>query len=179
MLILIAGVPYTGKTVSACTFPGKKLYLDWDDKFESVMHTKGKDGKLLVPDWKDIVVVKFIKSQVSDLDFGYNKQKNSPVPKYTQGSEELITRYNKIVTELGKDGCITWGGEKLGPFDTVIVDSLTGMFNVWEDMIFRNSGLSALGQQEYGQLKNLLFKQFIPAMKTIHIPHSLNPNMIS
>ena len=164
MLILIAGNYKTGKTVSACTFPKPAIMLDWDNGFLSVQNTRDKGGKLVVPDHADITVVPFYKEEIYPIDFAYSKKKEGmPAPAYTKGAMDLLKKYNEVVIALGKDLC--YDGK--GPYKTLIVDSLTSMFSVWVDMIFRKSGISALGMQEYGELKSLLFKQFIPSMKTL------------
>ena len=54
---LLVGVPFSGKTVSACTWPKPLLLIDFDDGFESVKHAKNKLGQLIVPDWKEVTII--------------------------------------------------------------------------------------------------------------------------
>ena len=165
MLILLAGDYKTGKTVSAGTFPKPALMLDYDNGFSSIKNAKGKDGKLIVPDHDKIDVVNFIRETFSDLDFKTpSKDSGKVAPKHTAESAEFITKHNLVMKALNTDGC--YNGK--GPYQTLIIDSLTSMFRVWKETILHMNRVPALRIQDYGTLENLLYGQFIPALKAIN-----------
>lgn len=164
MLILLVGKPKTGKTLSACTFPRPTTILNFDNSVESIQHTTGKDGKLLIPDWKDIKVIPFCKDSVYDLDFDSSTKIGQHTPAYVKGSYELIEKYNKVIRELGNTQTV----EGFGPLSTLIVDSLTSVVRVWEETILKMNNKSQLSLPDYKTFKSLLFGQFIPSLRTLN-----------
>jgi len=70
VLALIVGVPKSGKTVSALTFPKPLLYVGLEPEgIESVYNAKGDDNRLIVPTVESdkIDVVPIIRSTRADL----------------------------------------------------------------------------------------------------------------
>lgn len=161
MLILIAGDYKTGKTVSACTFPKPMLFLDFDDGFKSVMHAKGKDGNLVVPDYDQIEVIKFYEDFVpTSLDFNTADAadfKTSKAPDYTQSASRLVSKYNDVIKELASGKC--------EQYKTIVIDSLTSMFRLWKDALMWENKIPGLRIADYKTLEGVLFSQFIPTMK--------------
>lgn len=174
MLFLIVGGYKTGKTVSASTFPKPILWLDWENGFKSVETVKPQ----YLPDIKKI---SFYKQQIYDLSF-VTDVGSKMSPPFTQDSPRFITEFNNIIKELGKNGCITETGVELGlgpnviiPIagptiftpKTLVIDSLTAMFQIWKESILKMNSVSSLRIQDYGTLENVLVGQFIPAMKSL------------
>ena len=163
MLILLVGDYKTGKTVSACTFPKPILVLDYDGGMLAAQTTTDKKGEKVVKDYDQITIVPFHKEDVFPLDFTADRTSKGRMPEYVKASHDLIQKYNEIVKSLAKDG--TYDGK--GPFKTLIIDSLTGLFRNWEEMILKMNGTSQLSIQDYKTLQSVLFGQFIPTMKTL------------
>lgn len=167
MLILLVGEYKTGKTVSACTFPKPMLYLDYNNGFLSVKTTRDRSGALVVDNQEEITVIPMYKDEVFPLDFTNDKTARGRTPEYVKVSHDLVGRFNKIVSDLAKDGCIEHDGKRIGPFKTLIIDSLTDVFRNWEEMILKMNGTSQLSIQDYRTLQSVLFGQFIPTMKAL------------
>lgn len=122
-------------------------------------------SNLVVPDWEKIKVIPFIKEGYHDLNFKTpEKGSFTSAPPYTQQSRALITQFNTVLKSLNKDG--TYDGE--GPFQTLIIDSLTSMFQIWKEMIMSMNMVPQLRKQDYGTLYNLTFGQLLPQLKTIN-----------
>ena len=166
-LILITGDPGSGKTVSACTFPKPALMLDFDDGFKSAKNAKDASGNLIVGDHAEVHVEKFVVEEVYPLNF-VTEQSGKKAPDYTKESVRYMDSWNKWAVELAKDGCITGSdGTKKGPFKTLIIDPISAMFLVWEDLIMNINKVSSIRKQDYKTLTGLLYKQFIPTLRKI------------
>lgn len=162
MIILLCGEYKTGKSVSAGTFPKPALYLDFDNGFKSITTTTNKDGDLVVPDHAEITVETFLRKGSTKLDFTLDrKAKTAPV--YTGYAKPLITKLNDILVQLHKDQM--YNGK--GPYRTLVIDSLTTMFRVWEDMVVNADSVPILQVQNYMTLQVVLFKQFFPMLKAL------------
>ena len=161
MLILLCGDYKSGKSVSASTFPKPMLWLDYDSGFKSVQSARDKVGQLITPDHDKIDVIPFIKEGYSDLSFS---TQSGNVAKDSKYAEELVIKHNKIMKSLVVDGC--YDGK--GPYQTLVIDSLTTMFRVWKETILWVNKMSNLRVQDYGTLENQLFTKFFPSLKAIH-----------
>lgn len=172
MLINIVGKPKTGKTVSAGTFPKPMLILDFDLGAKSIENAKHKDGTLVVPDYKDVSVIEFLKVQSSPLVFkSWQLVKggaSGPAPDHAKEALPVIEKYNAIMKELAVDGCATVGGIKIGPFQTIVIDPLTTMFRLWKDAILYTNGIPELRRGDYLTLEGVLANQFIPNLKALN-----------
>lgn len=169
-MILIVGVPFTGKTVSAATFPKPMLFLDYDSGFESVKHTKDISGNLVVPDWKEIEVISLTYNEVFDINLNSPSEsdfKLGKFPPHTKNSFALVEKFNSIIKELFVDGCVTINGEKKGPFKSLIIDPLTTVFKIWQDGILYANRLPGLRLTDYKTLERILFSQFLPTLKSL------------
>ena len=182
-LILIVGSPFSGKTVSACTFPKPALLLDYDRGFESVRHTT-VGGNLVVPDWSEVCVVEMVHEEPISIDLLSPSDKDFKLgrsPEHAKAAVDLVTRLNTILAQLGKDGCIEVDGKKIGPFKTLIIDPLTTLFRTWQDGILAVNNIPALRIGDYKTLERVLFSQFLPTMRSllscvewiIHIDHEV------
>ena len=161
MLILLSGDYKTGKTVSACTFPKPLLIEDWDGGFTSVQHARDAKGQLVVPDAADITCVSFHTEKVNPLDFT-TIMNGQFVPPYTQDAPRLMAQHNSIIAQLAKDG--TYEGKK---YNTLVIDSATNLFRVWDEMVLNMNKITHLRVQDYGTLESVLFSQFIPSLKAV------------
>ena len=173
MVIGIVSKPKTGKTVSACTFPKPMLLEDYDRGFESVKNTRGKDGLLVVPDWKNITVIEFYKKQQAPLIFksyastGDKAKTIGPAPEYTKDAINVIDKYNSLMKELFDKGTITINGAEIGPFKSLVIDPATTMFRVWKDALLLVNNIAELRRGDYLALEGLLANQFIPNLKAL------------
>lgn len=169
MFLLIVGLPFTGKTTSACTFPGKKLMFSFDGGEASIYNARDKAGNLIVKDPENITILKFHRERHEQLRFVTAKDvdfKSGVYPPHTKQSLEILEKYNKYMDELYKDKCITLDdGAKVGPFSTIILDSLTTFFSLWKDAILFSNKIPQLRIGDYGTLDGILFRQFIPDAK--------------
>ena len=159
-VILLVGVPNSGKTVSACTFPKPLLILDFDGEgYKSIFYAKDKSGKLVVPDNDEVSAVSFEKTRTYGLDFRTNFKSKS-APEHTQESGVLINRFNE-----------TLKGIKEGQYKTVVIDSLTAMFRLWKEAILFMNQQPHLQIQDYITLENVLYGQFIPSLKALPVQY--------
>jgi hypothetical protein len=160
MLILIVGPPFSGKTVSSCTFPKPMVYVELDTGgFESVKHAANAKGELIVPDWKDIVVKQLHYKEAFDLDFKTAEKddfKSGKAPEHTKRSTELMKEFNGVMNEMFEK-----------PPSTLIIDSGTTLFRTWKDAILNTNRIPALRIADYGTLEGILFRQFIPTLKSL------------
>lgn len=170
MLGLICGEYKTGKSLSAATFvdwadaKGNQLYLDWDDGFKSVTNFRDQTGKpwLSSDSLARITVEKFFNNAVYDLMFQTEGTGSKIAPPFTMEAPTQLTKYNNIIRSLDKTG--EWEGKS---YKGMVVDSLTNMFRVWDEMIMRMNSVSHLRIQDYGTLESILFSQFIPGLKSL------------
>lgn len=162
MLILIVGEYKTGKTVSAGTFPKPALMLDFDDGHSSIKNVKGKDGKNLISDWDQIKVINFWKDSPTPLTFKTAQDKAGMAggaPAHTKDALEFMKMYNEIMVKLDSG--------VLSNVQTLIIDSLTSMFRIWKDGLMAANNIPALRIADYLTLEQILYKQFIPTLKTL------------
>lgn len=162
MLILEVGEPKTGKTVSACTFPKPMIYLDLDDGFLSAHTAKNKDGSQVVKDISKIEVIKFFNKEAFDLNFKTAESSDFKIgraPEHTKNSAELMGRYNEEIKQLFTNP---------RGIQTLVIDSLTTMYRVWKDTILFTNRLPALRISDYGTLDGILFRQFLPTLKSLN-----------
>ena len=171
MLFMIAGESFTGKSVSAGTFPKPMKYLEFDaNGAESLKHAKGKDGKLIVPDWEQIDVVSLVKQKVHDLSFvtdmGGRNSKSEP-PAHTSEALDVVAEYNKVMADLriNKEG-----------YHTVVIDSLTSMFRIWKEMILWVNKIPHIRQNDYGTLEGVLGGQFLPNLRALPVKYVILVN---
>ncbi len=179
MLVLIVGEPNTGKTVSACTFPKPALFLDINNGFKSVLHTRDKHGNLVVPDHDQIDISKFYKYGSYDLNLNTADKTDFKVgkpPAHAQFSHDVIGKYNTIIRELNEDGkvpaeMIEKDGDsrypESGPYQTLIVDSLTDMWRLLKEAILFANRIPQLRIADYGTLESILFGQMLPTLKLL------------
>lgn len=162
MLIDIVGKYKSGKTVSCATFPKPMLFLEIDvNGFSSVRNTKDKDGKLVVPDWKDIDVVSFERKNFSTkMSFVNDMKGKGPVPSHAQSSLQLVNKINAVFDSLIKTG--KYNDKE---YKTVVLDSMTALFRLWDDGIMLENKQSNIQIQDYKILRFILFSQFIPMIK--------------
>ena len=156
MLILIVGAPFTGKTISACTFPKPMKYFDFDHGIESIYHAKDEFGKLIVSEPDKIEIVKFYSEEVYDLNFKTAKEsdfKLGGAPPHTKTSVSIMQKYNEELKKVFDN-----------PPLTLIIDSATTMFRVWIDTILYTNNIPALRIADYKTLSGILFRQFIPTL---------------
>lgn len=168
MLILLAGDPGTGKSVSAATAPKPILWEDWDDGFSSVRNTRAKGTTTLVnPDWeKEIDVVSYYRSKVHDLSFK-TTMGGKGAPGFTEDSPTLINRHNDLIRELDKTGMYTYKERGPRKYKTLVVDSLTQFFHVWRENTMRMNNQSTLQVQDYMTLQTVMLSMFIPSLKRL------------
>ena len=162
MIVLLCGEYKSGKTVSAATFPKPMLYLDFDSGFTSITTTTNKQGDMIVPDHNKIDVETFVREGATAMDFSIDR-KAKFAPAYTSYAKPLIVKLNKILIQLHKDQKYN----DRGPYKTLVIDSLTSMFRVWEDMTVHEDGVPILQVQNYMTLQVVLFKQFFPMLKAL------------
>lgn len=164
MLFVLVGESFTGKSVSAGTFPKPMLYLDYDGGFESIKNAKGKDGNLIVPDWEKIDVIEMKKQTVQELNFVTDMGKGGSgiPPKYVAESPELVKKYNEIMVSLEKN-------EK--GYKSVVIDSLSSVFRNWKETLLKINSISSIRIADYGTLEGVLFGQFLPTLKALIIPY--------
>lgn len=163
MILLNVGPPKVGKTVSAATFPKPMLFIDYDNGFKSVWNAKDKSGKLVVSDPDDITVLKFYNTEFHDLVFKTSDAGKGVVAEYHAEALQKVEKLNTVLKQLHKDS--TYEGK--GPFQTVVIDSLTAMFLVWKSMIMQINKVVHLRMQDYGTLEEILYMQFIPSLYAI------------
>ena len=162
MLILLAGVPKTGKTVSACTFPKPLLYLDMEEKgFASVQNTTGPDGKLLCGDLAGIEVREFEK--VADFSLSLKTAtsddfKDKKVPSYARKSERNIAEFNKVLNELDQTP---------GKYKTLVIDSATNLWRMLKNALKVANRIPQLRIADYMTLEGILYDQLIPQLKSL------------
>lgn len=177
MLTLIADKPKKGKSVFAGTFPQPMLYLEFDvNGAESIKNARDKKGELIVKDSSEIHIESFIKSKVYNMDFTTLTQKSN-APAEVEGAVELITKLNKLLKELDENkGYITVDGVKKGPFKTLVIDSLTSMFDLWQDGILAANKKGNMDMADWGTIRRRLFRVFLPAMRTLeqYIPYIIH-----
>lgn len=177
MLALIADKPKKGKSVFAGTFPQPMLYLEFDvNGAESINNARDKKGELIVKDASGIHIESFIRSKVYDMDFTTLTQKMA-APVEAEGAIELTTKLNLLLKELDENkGYITVDGVKKGPFKTLVVDSLTSMFDVWLYSILATNNKGNMDIPDWMTIKRRLFGVFLPAMRTLeqYIPYILH-----
>lgn len=158
MLIMIAGDYKTGKTVSSATFPKPMTFFDFDGGFSSIKNTKGKDGKLIIPDWEQIQIVEFYKPKAVSLSFKTDLK--SPVaPAHTASSLDIIKQYNDSIIKLF---------EIESKPKTLVIDSLTTVFRLWKEAILAANNISNLRIADYGTLELVLYGQFLPTLKLLN-----------
>lgn len=179
ILALLVGEYKTGKTVSACTFPKPLLFLDWDGGFTSVLHTLDPKGGKVVRDQEGITHIEFIKEGYHNLDFKTSLS-GSMAPEHTSSVPQMLGKFNEIMKSLSIDGCYTIDGVKIGPFKTLVIDSLSAMFLIWKDMILNMNKVPHMRVQDYDTLESLLFRQLAPSMKAINkiIPYIILINHV-
>jgi hypothetical protein len=162
-LIQIVGAPFTGKTVSACTFPKPLDYFELDvGGFESVKHARGADGRLIVPDWELIRRIKLNYKEAYDLSFLTAEKKDfasGGSPAHTKRSIGLMKEFNAELKAL-------FDSSKPAP-KTVVIDSGTTMFRIWKDAILHTNNIPALRIADYGTLEGVLFRQFLPTLQAL------------
>lgn len=173
LLINIVGKPKTGKTVSACTAPKPLLLFDFDLGFESVKNARGIDGNLIVPDWEQITVIEFYKKQAAPLVFKtWQLVKGGgvgPAPEHAKEAMPVIEKYNKMMADLSKDGCLVNNeAKKVGPFRTLVIDPTTAMYRLWKDGILYANAIPELRRGDYLTLEGVLANQFIPNLKSLN-----------
>jgi len=172
LLILLCGDYKTGKTVSACTFPKPLIFFDFDDGFKSVKNATNKAGQLAVPDHGECKVMKFFREEPASLDFktDISKSGSGQAPAHTKGILDLLNTYNKEINTLFET--------KGGGYQTLVVDSLTEMFNMWKNAVLAKNNIPALRIPDYGTLQGILFSQFIPTLKALsqYIPNIILVN---
>ena len=160
MLVQIVGPSFTGKTVSACTFPKPLWYLEFDiGGFESAKHGKGKDGKLVVPDWEQIERIRFYSEKMSELEFRTATEadfKAGVFPKYTENSVQLLKQYNEVIKKADTT-----------PPKTLVLDSAGTIFRLWDEAIMFTNRIPALRVGDYRTLNGILFGQFLQTLQTL------------
>lgn len=154
--IFIVGEPGTGKTVSAATFPKPMLICDFDDGVKSLKTTKNRLGQLVVPDWEQITVKTFVPTEYQELNFTTNSKGGVGAPSCTLYANELFHRFNSLLV-----------GIKRGQYKTIIIDSITKMFNCWYSGIMAKNNIPQVRIQDYGTLGMILNAQFLPSIKTL------------
>jgi len=159
---MLVGESFTGKSVSAGTFPKPMLYLDYDGGFESVKNAKGKDGKLVVLDWEKIDVVEMKKQTVQELSFvtDMGRGGSGVPPKHVHESPEIIKKFNDIMHSLEKN-------EK--GYKTLVIDSLSSVFRNWKETLMKINNIPALRIVDYGTLEGVLLGQFLPTLKALSL----------
>ena len=182
MIILIAGDYKEGKTVSACTFPKPLLMLDFNDGMLSIEHTKDKNGNLIVTERDQISTVKFLRYRFYPVTFktaGEKEFKGQCAPSYTHDANNMWNKCDQIFGELTTDQKISksfidpihTGQEKIGPFRTLVIDSLTDVFRLWDEVVMANNSIPSLRIQDYKTLMLALFNQWIPSIKALKIDY--------
>ena len=120
MVILNAGKPKTGKTVTFLTFPGLKLSLDYDGGLISYKHARWDKaypefgmvkGDLIVPEseWSNIYSIQMYVEKPVKLELNTpdkNDFKMGKAPDYTEDGPRLVGKHNKVMDELYEDGCV-------------------------------------------------------------------------
>ena len=160
MLIQIVGPSFTGKTVSACTFPKPLWYLEFDiGGFESVKHAKGKDGKLIVPDWEKIDRKTFYSDEVMPIEFKSATEadfKAGVFPAYTKNSVNILKKYNDTIKEASES-----------PPKTLVLDSAGTIFRLWDEAIMFTNRIPAIRIGDYKTLNGILFGQVLQTLQTL------------
>lgn len=160
MLITIAGDSFTGKTVSAATFPKPMLFVDIDNGFKSVYTARKKDGSLVVKDIEKIEVVQILKNEVIPISLSSVKDKGGTPPPQSKTSFEAVMKYNKLMEETFKQP---------KKYKSLVIDSLTSFFRLWKDGMLYVNNIPALRMSDYQTLEGILFGQFIPMLKSLDI----------
>lgn len=180
MIALISGNHKDGKTVSSCTFPKPMLVIDFNGGMLSLKHTKDVKGQLVVTEQEKITVVSLAKNQTSCIEFKTANDKDfkaAAAPAFTFSAPPVWDKYNKIMSDLAIDGCISasivneTAVGRIGPFRTIVIDALSDMFRLWDELIMSRNNIPSLRIQDYKTLKLALFNQFIPSIKTLNIDY--------
>jgi AAA domain len=158
MLIMLVGPPFSGKTVSASTFPKPMIYFDFDGGAHGVRKVKGKDGKLVVPDYEQIDTITFTQSKIFNLEFKSASEadfKAGVAPSYTKGASDILAKYNKEISNL----------ETCTDTKTLVIDSASTLFRLWDEAIMFANKIPAIRIGDYKTLQGILFGQWLPSLK--------------
>lgn len=163
MIFVLVGESFTGKSVSAATFPKPMKYLDYDGGFESVKNTKDVRGNLIVPDWSEIEVITMAKRTVQDLSFVTDKGKGVGVsPQHVNEAPEIVKLFNDQMHMIEV-------GEK--KYQSLVIDSLSSVFRNWKEAVLKSNNIPSLRIADYGTLEGVLLSQFIPTLKALYVPY--------
>ncbi len=180
MLILLTGNPFTGKTVSACTFPGPICYVSTEKAGITSVHTaKDADGNLIVSEEKmrdmiDIVPLhRHTRAPIHLKTPTKEDFKNAHAPEYSRGGMDAVARYNTLVNALYNDSKPpldmtpkrTTVREE--PYRTLIIDSWTGIFQYLKEAIMYANQIPRLRIADYGTMEGNLYGQLIPDMQEL------------
>lgn len=168
-VIIIAGNPLTGKTLSSLTFPKNLLHIDFDGNgLPNYKKILKPDGTLVLPSLEGITSIPMIKKEVPELVLktGYLTKGKGVTPSYAFGAVELISQYNTIINSLAHDG--TYNGLK---FSTLVIDSLTEFFRLWRENLLVTNSQPSLAISDYGTMESLLFGQFFPRLKALPLDY--------
>ena len=164
-MILVVGPSMSGKSVSVCTFPKPMLYLDYDGNFASVTRTKNKEGKLVVPDWDQILRIPMTKTTSNALNFKTDLLSKS-APVFTNSSIPIYKRYNDIVEELEKKQGVENDKGEITKFKTLVIDSLTQMFTIWREVVCSMNGVPVPRIPDYMTMGGQMVGAFIPTLNS-------------
>ena len=86
------------------------------------------------------------------------------------GSASLMFDFNRILQDLDAGKGYKGDGIK---YQTLVIDSLTSLFRLWQEAVVHNSKRPALQKPDYGTLGALLYGQFLPSLKSLNIPYTI------
>jgi hypothetical protein len=158
-LIIIVGKPKVWKTVSTTTFPKPMKWYDFDDGIKTFEYTKTLDGKgLLVPDFKDIEIIKCYKEGRQKMIFETDMHGKKPAPPDAKLAYDVLMRFEKDLDTIVE-----------GKYKTVVIDSLTAMFRIWKSVILQVNGRNVTNLADYGTLETNFYERFLPSIKSLPV----------
>lgn len=166
MIVMIAGEPFSGKTISAATFPKPMLFLDWDGGSSSIARSSNEEGQPLIKEQDKIKIIHLHKEEIIGLDFTTSRYKGS-APPHTRHAIPLVAKFNSIIK-----------GIKEGEYQTLIIDPLSSMFRVWKESCLARNQIGKLSPEDWGTLYEVLFGQFLPTLKALPINYIVLVNHI-
>lgn len=154
LIILIAGDPKTGKTVSSCTFPKPMKFFDFDGGIASTIFV---DKKMM--EGIDVVNVHYGGGNTIDLTA---EDSAKSIPTYMENAVKVYKLFNEELSNIGKDGKV---------YETVVIDSLTSMFRVLRDAYIHINTIvpPRLRIQDYGTMHSIVFSRLFPVLRALPV----------
>lgn len=182
MLVLETGVPKSGKTVTACTFPKPLLYIGMEPEgISSVATARDAAGKLIISevDQAQIDVVPITRATRADIHLETPTKEDfrgAQKPKFAKGGYESIIKWNTLMNALDETGKPPPDMIKNprgraahgGPYRTLVIDSATSLFTYLKEAMLWANAIPRLRIADYGTLEGNLFGQIIPDLQALN-----------